>query len=251
MPGPAHTNRVWLCSYVSLFRAGMTAYTCIAILAVDFPFFPRRLAKAETFGAGLMDLGPGLYVFSFGLMLGLRMQRPPPHVQAPPRQLHEHADATREERAKYQSHHSRMNSPAVLLWRAARSVGPLAVLGAARLALTKAVAYQVRSQCTFGLPYPGHDRRPHSYTPKLATLHARANIPVEAPVHEAASQRFMPDSVTAVVFATSTMCCQRSSKTTRPLCPAVLCGEVSGARRVEPPTVARVATGCGGAGASQ
>ena len=144
-----HTNRLPLCSYVALFRAGLTAYTCVAILAVDFPFFPRRLAKVETFGTGLMDLGPGLYVFSFGLMLGLRMLRRPPASR-----VHERADGTRtrDAQAVKPADRSRMDGPAVLLLRAARSVGPLAVLGAARLVLTKAVEYQVRSRRTSCLP---------------------------------------------------------------------------------------------------
>lgn len=103
-------------------------YTCIAILAVDFPYFPRRLAKAETFGTGLMDLGPGLYVFSFGLMLGLRMQRK--------------TQATDKQGGQVRLHNS-SNSPRVLLLRATRSVGPLAALGFARMILTKAVEYQV------------------------------------------------------------------------------------------------------------
>lgn len=50
--------------YIDIVRA-ITAYiTSVAILAVDFEIFPRNLAKTETFGFGLMDVGVGLYVIS-------------------------------------------------------------------------------------------------------------------------------------------------------------------------------------------
>ncbi|VDD80089.1 unnamed protein product [Mesocestoides corti] len=50
-----------------LLRAVVLFYTCVCIYAVDFPIFPRRFAKTETFGISLMDTGVGLIAIATGM----------------------------------------------------------------------------------------------------------------------------------------------------------------------------------------
>lgn len=55
-------------TYISNFRAITNMLSVLCIFAVDFHIFPRRFAKTETFGFGVMDLGVGLYIVANSLV---------------------------------------------------------------------------------------------------------------------------------------------------------------------------------------
>lgn len=93
---------------ISSYRVSVVLVTCLSILAVDFKIFPRRYAKAETYGSGIMDLGVGSFVVANALV-----SRQARNITS-------------------------------MRWKAAlRSISPLVLLGFARLISTLGVDYQV------------------------------------------------------------------------------------------------------------
>lgn len=99
--------------FIGGFRAYVVIATAIAILAVDFVIFPRRLAKAETYGSGLMDVGVGAFVIS-------------------------NAIVSPEARGVYSSHTGFISA----VVRSVKSSLPLLVLGVMRFLSVKGTDYQ-------------------------------------------------------------------------------------------------------------
>ncbi|CAO4366461.1 unnamed protein product [Caenorhabditis nigoni] len=61
--------------FVTYFRSLTMVLVTVAILAVDFPIFPRRFAKTEKFGHSMMDVGVAAFIFQSAL--GSRMAKSP------------------------------------------------------------------------------------------------------------------------------------------------------------------------------
>eukprot|EP00127_Corallochytrium_limacisporum_P003831 Clim_evm45s153 gene=Clim_evmTU45s153 len=54
-------------AFFTEFRGAMMMAVCLGILAVDFPAFPRRFMKTETYGISVMDIGVGVMVSAAGM----------------------------------------------------------------------------------------------------------------------------------------------------------------------------------------
>ncbi|KAM9320173.1 phosphatidylinositol-glycan biosynthesis class W protein-like [Gastrophryne carolinensis] len=93
-------------------RVFLNVLTAVSILGVDFPAFPRRYAKAETYGTGVMDIGVGCFIFGNALVC------PEARTQA----------------RDTQSNSQKVKKQILTVW-------PLVFLGLARLISVKMVGY--------------------------------------------------------------------------------------------------------------
>jgi phosphatidylinositol glycan class W len=111
--------------------------TCLAILGVDFAAFPRRYAKAEGYGTGLMDVGVGAIMWAGGLVSAAAAAAAATPAPAPA------AGAVPDPKSvRQRGSCSWLTVTRRRLGRGLRAALPLVALGGARLVATSVVGYQ-------------------------------------------------------------------------------------------------------------
>ena len=117
--------------YLTVIRTFVNLFTAVAILAVDFSIYPRRFAKAELYGSGLMDIGVGAFLMAHGVTSPEARERP---SSESPRQTLKDPDKKMQDQKVVSS----LRLIAVTL----RQILPLFVLGFVRLVSVKSTGYQ-------------------------------------------------------------------------------------------------------------
>ena len=109
-------NEIKRPTFLSIHRSSVYLLTTIAILAVDFPLFPRKYCKTEVCGYGWMDLGAASFVIIAGWTSSLSSS----------------------DNAKGGT----STGPEMMYYRAAKKCAPLLLIGLIRLITNKGLEYQ-------------------------------------------------------------------------------------------------------------
>jgi glucosaminylphosphatidylinositol acyltransferase len=119
-------------------RSSVMLLTIIAILAVDFPSFPRVFGKTEVAGFSIMDIGVGAVIFTGGLTsTQARLRALPPLAK-----LQQRAEAEQRVGRVFGTSVARLFGVYDLLQKASMHVIPLIVLGLLKLGASLASNYQ-------------------------------------------------------------------------------------------------------------
>ncbi|MDB4430367.1 hypothetical protein N9140_00240 [bacterium] len=116
-------------AYLSIHRASVYILTTIAILAVDFPLFPRRFCKTEVSGYGFMDVGASSFIIIAGWTSALSSSSA--HDES---SQHATKGSSKTLHAKRSSNNNTM--------RAIKKCLPLFTIGFIRLVTNKGLEYQ-------------------------------------------------------------------------------------------------------------
>lgn len=117
--------------FLTMYRSSIMYLTFIAILAVDFPLFPRRFCKTETLGYGLMDIGAACFCFSGGLVSPKARRRQ--HIQQQQHHIQQH---------KQQQHQQHQFSQVLYWFKPLWSALPLIMIGIIRIIANNELEYQ-------------------------------------------------------------------------------------------------------------
>ncbi len=120
--------------YLTVTRTFVNLFTAIAILGVDFTVYPRRLAKAELYGSGLMDVGVGAFLMAHGVTS--------PEARETPSSSPSSSKDPNGSNNQGQGRKGGVSSSLRLVVVTLRQIVPLLVLGVARLVSVKSTGYQ-------------------------------------------------------------------------------------------------------------
>ena len=123
------STAVYRPAYLSIHRASVYILTTIAILAVDFPLFPRRFCKTEVSGYGFMDVGASSFIIIAGWTSALSSSSA--HDES---SQHDAKGSSKMLHAKRSSNNNTM--------RAIKKCLPLFLIGFIRLVTNKGLEYQ-------------------------------------------------------------------------------------------------------------